>query len=52
MVAIGGISQQNVKQLSGSGISGIAVISAIFAQKDIKAATALLKETTKEMLNE
>lgn len=52
VVAIGGISQQNVKQLSGSGISGIAVISAIFAQKDIKAATALLKETTKEMLNE
>jgi thiamine-phosphate pyrophosphorylase len=51
-VAIGGISQQNVRQLAGSGICGIAVISAIFAQKDIKAATALLKETTMEMLNE
>ena len=52
VVAIGGISQQNVRQLAGSGICGIAVISAIFAQKDIKAATALLKETTMEMLNE
>jgi thiamine-phosphate pyrophosphorylase len=52
VVAIGGISQQNVRQLAGSGICGIAVISAIFAQKDIKAATALLKETTLEMLNE
>ena len=52
VVAIGGISQQNVMQLAGSGICGIAVISAIFAQKDIKAATALLKETTMEMVNE
>ena len=52
VVAIGGISQQNVRQLAGSGICGIAVISAIFAQKDIKVATALLKETTMEMLNE
>ena len=51
VVAIGGITQQNVRQLAGSGICGIAVISAIFAQKDIKAATALLKETTMEMIN-
>jgi thiamine-phosphate pyrophosphorylase len=52
VVAIGGITRENVKELAGSGICGIAVISAIFAQKDIKAATALLKETTLEMLNE
>ncbi len=51
VVAIGGISQQNVMELAGSGICGVAVISAIFAQKDIKAATALLKETTLEMVN-
>ncbi|MGN0711613.1 MAG: thiamine phosphate synthase [Anaerovoracaceae bacterium] len=48
VVAIGGISRDNVMQLSGSGICGIAVISAIFAQKDIKAATAELKELTRE----
>ena len=38
VVAIGGITQDNVKELSGSGINGVAVISAIFAQKDIETA--------------
>ncbi len=52
VVAIGGISQQNVRELAGSGICGIAVISAIFAQKDIKDATTLLKKATEEMLHE
>ena len=35
VIAIGGITRDNVTELSGSGICGIAVISAIFAQKDI-----------------
>ncbi|MCR5482442.1 MAG: thiamine phosphate synthase [Clostridia bacterium] len=44
VIAIGGITAENVSQLSGSGICGIAVISAIFAQKDIyKAAENLRK---------
>ena len=43
VVAIGGITRDNVAELKGSGISGIAVISAIFAQKDIQAAAADLK---------
>lgn len=51
VVAIGGISQNNVMQLKGSGICGIAVISAIFAQKDIKAATQKLKECAKECVS-
>lgn len=51
VVAIGGISRDNVLQLSGSGICGIAVISAIFAQKDIKAATENLKALTEQMVN-
>ena len=51
VVAIGGISQKNVMQLSGTGICGIAVISAIFAQKDIREATALLKKSAVEMIN-
>jgi thiamine-phosphate pyrophosphorylase len=38
VVAIGGISRDNVLKLSGSGVNGIAVVSAIFAQKDIRAA--------------
>ena len=44
VIAIGGITKDNVMQLAGSGICGIAVISAIFAQKDIYAATAELKK--------
>ena len=40
----------NVTELSGSGICGIAVISAIFAQKDIVSATKDLKEQTLRML--
>lgn len=51
VVAIGGISQNNVMQLKGSGICGIAVISAIFAQKDIKAAAMKLRELTQEMVD-
>lgn len=46
VVAIGGISKNNVSQLAGSGICGIAVISAIFAQKDIEAATKELRALT------
>ena len=50
VVAIGGITQDNVKELSGSGINGVAVISAIFAQEDVKEASKELCERTKEML--
>ena len=50
VVAIGGISLSNVKKLAGSGICGIAVISAIFAQKDIRQAAEQLRKETEEML--
>lgn len=49
-IAIGGISKDNVLELSGNGLSGIAVISAIFAQKDIESATKELKKLTKQMV--
>lgn len=39
VVAIGGISAGNIHLLAGSGIEGVAVISAIFAQDDIRGAT-------------
>ena len=39
VVAIGGISRQNIHLLAGSGIEGVAVISAIFAQNDIRGAS-------------
>ena len=50
VVAIGGISQENVAKLAGSGICGVAVISAIYAAKDVEAAAADLKATVEEML--
>lgn len=50
VIAIGGISEGNVHELSGSGICGIAVISAIFGQKDIRTATEELLTKTKEMV--
>ena len=50
VIAIGGISKENVSELSGTGICGIAVISAIFAEKDIKKATEKLKSLTGEMV--
>ena len=50
VIAIGGISKENVSELAGTGICGIAVISAIFAEKDIKKATEKLKSLTGEMV--
>ena len=48
VVAIGGIGKHNVLELKGSGICGIAVISAIFAADDIQCATAELKTLTEQ----
>ena len=43
VVAIGGINKNNILQLKGTGVDGVAVISAIFAQDDrYKAANELL----------
>lgn len=50
VVAIGGIDKNNIKQLSKTGINGIAVISAIYANKNIKEATATLKKLVKEIV--
>lgn len=52
VIAIGGITQDNVKELAGSGIVGIAVISAIFAQQHITQATKNLKQATEQMLDD
>ena len=49
VVAIGGISLQNMSQLKGSGIAGVSVISAIFAQQDIRSATKELKSSAEKL---
>lgn len=51
VIAIGGINQDNVMELAGTGICGIAVISAIFAQDDISSATVQLKKLTERMVH-
>lgn len=50
VIAIGGISKENVHELKETGICGIAVISALFAQKDIEQATKDLKAETLDMV--
>mgnify|MGYP000512738169 CR=1 FL=1 len=50
VVAIGGINRDNVMKLSGTGICGIAVISAIFAQPDIERAASELKKLVLKMV--
>lgn len=51
VVAIGGITADNLSQLAGTGVEGVAVVSAIFAQKDIKAATENLRKLSEDMVN-
>lgn len=50
VVAIGGISEYNILELTGSGIDGVALVSAIFAAEDIKGACTKLKKLSKEMI--
>lgn len=51
VVAIGGVKAGNLGQLAGSGIAGVAVVSAVFAAEDIEAATRDLRETVRKELN-
>ena len=51
VVAIGGITRENVHQLSRSGICGAAVVSAIYAKPDIKAAAESLKKAIVETVS-
>lgn len=49
-VAIGGITAENIMQLEGGGMEGIAVVSAVFGAEDICAAAASLKEKAKQVV--
>ncbi|MBO5146201.1 MAG: thiamine phosphate synthase [Lachnospiraceae bacterium] len=51
VAAIGGISENNVTALSGTGIAGIAVISAIFAKQDIEKAARELYRLAQDIVN-
>ena len=50
VVAIGGVSAENIDQLVGCDVAGVAVVSAIFAQDEIETATKKLTAQVKDML--
>ena len=50
VVAIGGITADNARELAGSGIAGIAVVSAIFAQDDPAGAVKRLSKVAEALL--
>lgn len=52
VVAIGGINEGNVSKLKGSQISGVAVISAIFASDNITEATKKLLQEVRDIVDE
>lgn len=49
-VAIGGITGDNVSEIKGGGMAGVAVVSAIFAAEDIQKAAAELKIKVKSVV--
>lgn len=51
-VAIGGIGLENMMELKGCGISGIAVVSAIFAAENRKEAAARLRQKAAALVNQ
>ena len=50
VVAIGGINENNILQLSGSGVDGVALVSAIFGAEDIEAECRKLKKLAQQMV--
>ena len=50
VVAIGGIRKSNISQLAGTGVDGVALVSAIFAAEDIEAECRLLRKLAEDMV--
>lgn len=50
IVVIGGINKDRIKDFKGIGIDGVAVVSAIIAQKDIKKAAMDIKEEIHKLI--
>ncbi len=50
VVAIGGINRGNLLELSGTGVDGVALVSAIFGAEDIEAECRSLAALSREMI--
>lgn len=51
VVAIGGIGKSNIPQLAGTGVDGVALVSAIFAADDIESECRLLRKLSEDMVS-
>jgi len=51
VVAIGGIGKTNLSRLSGTGVDGVALVSAIFGAEDIEGECRLLRRLSEEMVD-
>ena len=51
VVAIGGISKENISQLAGTGVDGVALVSAIFGADDIEGECRILRRLSEEVVN-
>lgn len=51
VVAIGGISSENILQLSGLGTDGVALVSAIFSAENIEQECRKLRSLSEKMVN-
>lgn len=52
VVAIGGIGKSNISKLAGTGVDGVALVSAIFSADDIEKECRLLRRLSEEMVKE
>ena len=50
VVAIGGIHKENILQLKGTGVDGVALVSAIFAADDIETECKELKALSEQII--
>ena len=50
VVAIGGIHKENILELKGSGVDGVALVSAIFGAEDIEAECRELKALSEQII--
>lgn len=50
VVAIGGIGKSNIDQLKGTGVDGVALVSAIFSAEDIESECRELRKLSEEMV--
>lgn len=51
VVAIGGINQDNIVELKGTGVDGVAVVSAIFSSENIVESCKKLRKLSEEMVS-